>query len=169
MGVASVLKVVGSNLKVVDEEDFDKALLGALSEIAYSLNKNHPFRRLVELVTFGSPTANADERLAAKLEKIAGEGDEDNGCAIADPRALIPFKEYVSGDMVSQWDALFPGRQTGLRNLLKYHFKSRQLETSYNTRPTSENAGWCRDDYARLLELVRKAIESECYILHTIY
>jgi hypothetical protein len=166
MGICSVLKLVTQDGELLHEEDFDKVVEGSFLEIALSLDKHHPFRRLMNVLT----TETSDEKLFEKFESAArgdGEDDLEMGWLLIPPELLDEFRPYFQGNIEEQWNDLFPGKKPGLRNFLRYHLRLKEIEKNYKECPQS--GCWVRDDFSTLCELLQRAVDDRSYIIRTFY
>jgi hypothetical protein len=157
--------LVGSDFTLVQEKDFDKAIEGALSEIACNLDKTHPFRRLLNVLNRGTD----DEALLEELSKLAGDEAEEMGFSVTTPNLLSEFSDYLNGNLESLWDGLFPGRRSGLWNWMKYHIWLKRIEGKYKHRPNDLHAVWYRDEFENLINMIRRAIEHKYCVIRALY
>lgn len=163
MGISSVIKLVNSDGGIVHEEDFDKTLDRGLSDIARSLGGQHAFAKLMDLLSDGSP----DDELRERFDSILGEEAEEMGSAVISYEDLREFESYLGGDIETQWKDLLPGRQPGFANWIRCRLWGRPIEMTYKDE-SSEGFEY-RDDYALLLELLRRALRERLFVIRELY
>ncbi len=159
MGICSIIQLLDKSCHVVDEHDFDKSLDGPFMDIALFLDKQHPFRKLTNLIT----SAPMDEDLHRKVSETFSDDELEMGFLVIRPEHLSSFENYAKGDVASQWIDLFPGARSGMFGGIKYRLWGKPVED------LCKRDRLMQDEYAKLLHMVARAIDEQLYLLRKLY